>query len=505
MTSAGFLVVALAAPVAWSAPGDDWPLYVAVQGQETQLAVISSATETVTGSLQPGPIPYGVAITPDGTTAYVANNPSPGSITPVELPSGPTSAPIPAGSTTYRVAITPDGSTAVATNFFSDTLTVVDVATGTVTATVPVGDFPYGVAITPDGATAWVTLENGGGLVPVSLTTEVAGTPVPLPAGAWDVTITPDGSTAFVAGVDGSLTPVALPGGVAGPAIALGAGLKTVAVDPDGTILYVARYGPADGDDSVVPLSLPDLSVGAPIPLPGEGQSIAFTPDGLTAYVSVYQPPQVVPIDVASGTARAPIPVTGAALGTLAVTPDQAPVAVLAPVVPAPAGSATAFDASGSTVAFGSIASYAWDFGDGSTQTTTVPTTEHVYATPGSYAATVTLTSSGGTSTTQVFTGQTSSRNGGPQAVAGADVSVVAPAPDPVPPAPPDPDPAPAPEPVAPEPAVDAPPGAVPVVQEIASTGSASGTLAATALGLVLLGSVLRALASRRRPNPTDA
>jgi YVTN family beta-propeller protein len=90
----------------------------------------------------------------------------------------------------------------------------------------------------------------------------------------------------------------------------------------------------------------------------------------------------------------------------LAITPDQAPVAALT-ITPAPAGQATTFDASASTVEFGTIATFEWDFGDGTTATTTEPTATHTYAIAGSYPVTVTLTSSGGTSTTRVFTGQT--------------------------------------------------------------------------------------------------
>ena len=45
---------------------------------------------------------------------------------------------------------------------------------------------------------------------------------------------------------------------------------------------------------------------------------------------------------------------------------------------------------------------------------------------PGTYTVTVTATSSGGTSTTQDFTGQTIGRNGGPQATATATITVPA-------------------------------------------------------------------------------
>ncbi len=70
-------------------------------------------------------------------------------------------------------------------------------------------------------------------------------------------------------------------------------------------------------------------------------------------------------------------------------------------VTTAEAGRPTRFDVSASTVAFGSIASYFWDFGDGSTAETTSPTTTHACTASGYYAASVSETSSAGTSTTR--------------------------------------------------------------------------------------------------------
>ncbi len=94
-------------------------------------------------------------------------------------------------------------------------------------------------------------------------------------------------------------------------------------------------------------------------------------------------------------------------------------------------GVATAFDASSSTVRFGTIASYAWNFGDGQTDTTSSPTTTHVYPAPGSYQATVTETDSDGTSVSgEVYTGQSAASVGGPSAQTSRKVVVTnAPAP----------------------------------------------------------------------------
>ena len=110
------------------------------------------------------------------------------------------------------------------------------------------------------------------------------------------------------------------------------------------------------------------------------------------------------------------------------MTPDQAPVADFS-VTSGPPGADTAFDASASSVRFGTIAGYAWDFGDGSpTQTTTTPTTTHAYAAAGTYAATVIETDAAGTSlpSTTLATGRTPLRHGADTARATRSVVVSA-------------------------------------------------------------------------------
>jgi len=59
------------------------------------------------------------------------------------------------------VAITPDGTFAYVTGGVQ-TVSVIETASNTVVATVPVGDGPAGVAITPDGAFAYVSNNLSG-------------------------------------------------------------------------------------------------------------------------------------------------------------------------------------------------------------------------------------------------------------------------------------------------------------------------------------------------------
>jgi hypothetical protein len=77
-------------------------------------------------------------------------------------------------------------------------------------------------------------------------------------------------------------------------------------------------------------------------------------------------------------------------------------------VTPGPAGSPTCFDASASNVVLGSIVHFTWNFGDGSTATSSTATVMHTYAAAGSYTATLTEINIAGTSVTSLLTAQTS-------------------------------------------------------------------------------------------------
>lgn len=77
---------------------------------------------------------------------------------------------------------------------------------------------------------------------------------------------------------------------------------------------------------------------------------------------------------------------------------NQAPTANAGGPYTANAGDSLVFDGTGSSDPDGSISSYAWDFGDGTSDTGATPS--HVYDTAGSYNVTLTVTDDGGLSHT---------------------------------------------------------------------------------------------------------
>ncbi len=96
-----------------------------------------------------GSFPLGVAITPDGTHAYVANA-NDNTVSAIATASNTVVATIPVGNFPTGVAVTPDGTHAYVTNQTSGTVSVIDTATNTVeAATIGVGFIPFAVGIVP--------------------------------------------------------------------------------------------------------------------------------------------------------------------------------------------------------------------------------------------------------------------------------------------------------------------------------------------------------------------
>jgi YVTN family beta-propeller protein len=396
-----------------------WTAYVANQ-HGNSVTPIDTATNTAGTAIPVGTEPGFIAITPDGKTAYVADFNS-NNVTPITTATNTPGTPIAVGTFPSAIAITPDGRTAYVTNELSNTVSAINIATNTVSATISVGGGPFGIVITPDGTRAYVGNNRGNSVTPIDLTTGVADTAIPVGAAPYNIAITPDGATVYVANEQSSsVTPIATATNIAGAPIPTASNPVDIAITPDGTTAFVTN----ESDGVVTPINTATNAPGTPISIP-DPAGIAITPDGKTAYVSNLDNGTVTPFDIATDAVGAPI-ASGLWAGGIAISPDQAPIAKIS-VADAPLGSASIFDASASTVAYGAIASYAWSFGDSTTSTTTTPTTAHTYAAAGEYTATVTETSSGGTSTTQVFTGRTMSRNGGPSALATQIATVVAP------------------------------------------------------------------------------
>ena len=153
------------------------------------LSYVRAATNTVAAILPllPGTFPQGIAITPDGASAYVANNgggvccvdSNASSVSVIDTATNTLFATLPVGASPTGVAVTPDGAFVYVTNAIDNTVSVIRTETITVAAVVPVGNLPQGIAFgtqnDPIGAlidqvealiaTGALTQEQGNGLL----------------------------------------------------------------------------------------------------------------------------------------------------------------------------------------------------------------------------------------------------------------------------------------------------------------------------------------------------
>jgi YVTN family beta-propeller protein len=208
------------------------------------VAVTVKPINTVIATVGVGDIPFGVALSPDGTRAYVTNVNS-DTVSVIDTATNTVvGAPIPVGDAPGDVAVSPDGTRAYVTNVNSDTVSVIDTTTNTVIATVPVGDRPQKVAVSPDGNRAYVTnfSSNTVSVIDTDANAVIATVPVGhIPQG---VAVSPDGTRAYIANqADDTVSVIDTASNTVTATIIVGDGPFGVAVSPDGTRAYVTNFG----------------------------------------------------------------------------------------------------------------------------------------------------------------------------------------------------------------------------------------------------------------------
>jgi YVTN family beta-propeller protein len=420
---------AVPAPAPTIAFVSDW----GCDAQGTTVTPFDVLAKTVEAPITIGPAntgPFFDAITPDGKTVYEGRE-NIGDVVAIDVATRRVTATIPIPGTgpglpgaVEELAVAPNGQTVYVVTGEADTVDRIRVATNTLGTPINFAGPTGGVAITPNGATMYVTDYLHNKVTPVSLPGGTLGTPIPVKGRPGNIVITPNGKTAYTADGNNTVTPITLATATVDAEIPVGNSPDGLAVTPDGKTVYVANAG----SGWVTPITTATNTQRAII-LTGIGRlptGIAVGPAGKTLYVAEQNsenPGLVTPITISSGAVGASISDVGPCPFWIAITPDQPPVAAFTTTV-RKHGTASSVNASASYPQSTAIAKYAWSWGDGKTTTTTKPTATHTYAKAGSFTVTLTLTDSAGTSTTQVFTGQTMSRNGSSIARAAKTISV---------------------------------------------------------------------------------
>lgn len=163
------------------------------------LAIADTSTNTVLTTLSAIDSPYGVALSPDGSRAYVGAYPN--LIYVVDTASrtvvAQLQAPLP-----EQVVVSPDGKWVYASSETSPDLSVIDTSTNTVTRVVPTGLVnAANIGLTPDGKKLFVSAASAGyGSLVVIDTTTFAVTQIPSSAsGCTNIAMSPTAPRAYLA------------------------------------------------------------------------------------------------------------------------------------------------------------------------------------------------------------------------------------------------------------------------------------------------------------------
>ena len=365
--------------------------------------------------------PPDVAITPNGSTAYVTSGF--GSVIPISVSTNTAGTPISLGNSTWAIAITPDGKSAYVTDRFSGSVSKIDLASGTVVgAPITVGNEPTAIAITPVGKSAYVTNQADDTVSVINLASGTVGAPITVGDGPSSVSITPDGARVYVLNsLAGTLSRINPATNTVVATIASVPG-ETLVISPSGSRAYALRTFPTSG---ITPVDLATDTAAAQVPIANFPEDLAILPDGSYAFLTVEGTGKLGPFNLTSNTLGTEFAI-GSNPNAIAIVPNQPPHAAFTSTSPAPKPSAAiAFDASGSTDPDGTVARYDWNFGDGAVAQNAGAKPSHAYAKAGTYQVTVTETDNEGCSTALVFTGQTAYCNGSSVAQATHPVTVL--------------------------------------------------------------------------------
>lgn len=193
-----------AGPAGLAVTPDGRKLYVGdIDFSDSNVYVIDTATDTITGTIPVGIQPRGVAVTPDGSKVYVANKIS-NTVSVIDTATDTVIATVPVGAAPFYLAVTPGGSEVYVGNDEGHSVSVISTATNTVTSTIPVGSaaFPWTAAASPDGSKVYVSdncVGSGCGLSVISTLTHTVLVTIPLAGNPAGVSVTPDGQFVYVA------------------------------------------------------------------------------------------------------------------------------------------------------------------------------------------------------------------------------------------------------------------------------------------------------------------
>ena len=177
---------------------DGRTLLAAVFGID-KVDLIDTGTLTVTAQFSVAKA-HGVALAPDGATAYVGAQdvPDHNAIVVLDVAGRKVAAQVPLRQTPRGLTVSPDGKSLYFTQANSATVEVMDTATKAIAAEIQVGPIPHQIAFTPDRGRALVAVQATGRLAVIDVATRQVVNEIAVGRFPHWVAITSDGTLAYV-------------------------------------------------------------------------------------------------------------------------------------------------------------------------------------------------------------------------------------------------------------------------------------------------------------------
>jgi YVTN family beta-propeller protein len=314
---------AMASPAAAHRTGPTPAVAYVVNEGGLQVPGTVTPINTKTGLAGPpikvGGVPFKVAVTPNGETAYVADI-SRNVVTPISTATNKAGKPIKVGDGPFTLVITPNGKEVYTANDDSNTVTEISTATNKAAKPIPVGAYPVLIAVPANGNTVYSL--GATQMSAISTTTNKARKPVFIGAGNHAFAISPDSKSVYVSNGNALVRFDAATLKITRQ-VRVGANWA-VALSPNGKTLYTFTCSPNGKAGAITPVPTSTLRPGKPVQLGFCTAGETFSPDGKTLYI-VKSPVgnvsgSVIPFRTASNTAGTPI-IVGGQPGALALLP----------------------------------------------------------------------------------------------------------------------------------------------------------------------------------------
>jgi YVTN family beta-propeller protein len=277
--------------------------YVANNGNGRLITIETTSKQTETTTVGSGP--SGVAVSPDGTRTYVTNNGAntvsvietgiivAGEFEYVDPPAVVATIALGSGTKPLGVAVSPDGTRAYVTNNGTNSVSVINTATNVVTGTFGVGTAPSGIAFAPSGARVYVANNGANSVSVIETTGNTVIATVAVGTKPSGVVVTPDGTRVYVTNnTANTVSVIETTGNTVIATIAVGTNPTGVAVTPDGALVYVANNNASAKctvtgcpQHPVSVISTATNTVVATISVGYKPDGMAVTPDGELLYV----------------------------------------------------------------------------------------------------------------------------------------------------------------------------------------------------------------------------